>query len=370
MRKSVAILTPQFFDFNGDKCFFGGGERYLIDIANLLKKQGFYVEAYQCAHFEWSKVYEGLRINGIGHPRFVEDVFPDLNEEFQKRTQHFAHHLYLCFDMVYPYVTKTDSIAISHGVWWDSAERPWWRTPEWMEKMKIGLTKPAKIVSVDTNTLNWVRAVIPEIYDENKFEYIPNYVDIDKFKPKKKVGNSDKFTVLFPRRLTAGRGFFVTLNVAKKMTAEYNDIEFLFVGRGCDAEEELMEQISKENPQIRYKWYEMIDMEKAYEQADLVLIPTTYCEGTSLSCLEAMGFGKPIISGCVGGLTDLVIPGYNGELILINEERLYDTIVELANDEQKCKEYGKNARAMAEKAFSKSLWEERWIKVFKDVGWI
>ena len=56
-------------------------------------------------------------------------------------------------------------------------------------------------------------------------------------------------------------------------------------------------------------------MPQVYRYADIVLIPTKAAEGTSLSCLEAMASGRAVIAGCVGGLSDLIVDGYNGLLL-------------------------------------------------------
>ncbi|MBI3556193.1 MAG: glycosyltransferase family 4 protein, partial [Deltaproteobacteria bacterium] len=49
-------------------------------------------------------------------------------------------------------------------------------------------------------------------------------------------------------------------------------------------------------------WHEM---PRKYSSAVCTLIPTVDCEGTSLSALESMACGTPVIATNVGGLKDL-----------------------------------------------------------------
>ncbi len=359
--KSVAILTPQFYDHAGKDIFFGGGERYLVDLAKLMKEMGYHVEAYQSASSRWTNTYDGLTIHGLPYPRFVSDVFPDLNKEFHKVTKDYDYVLYLCFDMCYPEV-RQKSIAISHGIWWDTTERKWWRTQDWYATIKKCLANPYIIVSVDTNTINWCRAVYPEL--ASKFSYIPNYADTSKYTPKPKVG--DKFTVLYPRRLVGARGWKQTIEAAKMLLPKHKDMEFYFVGRGTPGDEEWMRKWAAQEERVRYEWLDMNDMPKAYEQADIVLIPTLGIEGTSLSCLEALACGKPVIAGCAGGLTDLILQGYNGILINVTPESLAKYIEMLYNDPSLRERLGAKAREVA-LSFSKNIWEERWRRLIAQI---
>jgi glycosyltransferase involved in cell wall biosynthesis len=354
----IAILTPQFYQYDGNRCLFGGGERYLIDFAKLLINIGYSPEVFQASAEPWKKEYDGVSINGIYGGKVNKDFFINLNREFAIVTRDYNYHVYFNMDTLYPYVFP-NSICISHGIWWDSLGRKWWRTKTWYDFLFSGLNAIDLLVSVDTNVINWINAVKPEL--KCKKTYIPNYVDTNVFKPDNKKTNNN-IKILYPRRLCKARGWNVCRDVALELTSEYNNVVFSFVGRDTERKEKYMEMLSLENKQIEYTWYEMNDMYKAYEDTDIVLIPSLYAEGTSLSLLEAMACGKPVIAGIVGGLTDLVLQGYNGYLIEINKENLKGSIIELINKPKLRKELGKNAREVSKK-FSKEIWETRWKKL-------
>ncbi len=355
---SVAILTPQFYQFNGIRCVFGGGERYLIDLAKLLQKIGYTVEVFQPSTVgKWVQKYNGVEINGICEPGGYYDFYIELNNQFQALTKDFDYHLYFSLDTLYPY-SFPNSLCICHGIWWDSNDRSWWRSEKWYSYLFQGLSGIGTLVSVDTNTINWINAVKPDLKC-NKV-YIPNYVDLDKFKPDESSADKKEITILFPRRLCSARGWTETRDLALELTNEYPNVIFSFVGRSSfENIEQYMKIICTKNPQIKYTWYEMDDMAQAYKNADIVLIPSLCSEGTSLSLLEAMACGKPVIAGLVGGLTDLVFNGYNGYLIQVTKDSLREAVIDLIENPEKRIRMGHHACDVAQ-TFSKKIWEDRW----------
>ena len=363
-KKKVAIVTPQFLEWSGERCIFGGGERYLAELAELLAGMGCQVDVFQPSNgLQWQKEYSGFRVFGVGDGAFDEDFFLALNQHFYELTQDYDLHIYLSMDLTCPFVFP-NSICVSHGVWWDSTERPWWRSKKWYDRLFAGLNKIDTLVSVDTNTINWLNAVNPQI--QCKKTYIPNYADLDIFKPQEpSAEKKGTVKVLYPRRLVSGRGWSVTKEVAKELLQERSDLTFSFVGRGLEQSERQMELLAEKNPGIEYRWYPVEDMHLAYQDADIVLIPSCYTEGTSFSLLEAMACGKPVIAGLVGGLTDLVIDGYNGLLIQVSEDTLKSAVLRLADNAELRREMGQHALQVAQ-SFSKRFWEQRSKKVITE----
>lgn len=358
----VAILTPQFFEWSGERCLFGGGERYLIDFANLLQKLGYQVDVFQPSMgSEWEKIYNGVKIMGIGDSGLDKDFCIEVNKTFFQRAKDYNIHIYFNLNVIYPYVFP-GSICISHGIWWDSIDRPWWRTEPWYQRFLVGLKNIETLVSVDTNTIKWFNSVMPD--PRLQTVYIPNYVDLDCINSSHS-DRGDYITILYPRRLHSCRGIEICKDVAKELVIEHENLRFMFVGRGSEEDEKVMHQFAAKYPRIEYDWYDMKEIYKVYQDVDIVLIPSLSSEGTSLSLIEAMAFGKPVIAGLVGGITDLILPGYNGLLIDVTHENLKKTILELVGNPDLRHTLGENARVVAEH-FSKAIWEERWKKVILD----
>lgn len=389
--RKIAMLVRGVFYPDGSNLIFGGVERYTIDLCKLLKKLGYEIDVFQGASSIWTQEYQGIRFYGLIDGGWHYNTAPALNQRFHERIENnYDFVIYNGCNLNYP-KSKPNSLSIHHGIWWDCVNTIGlgWVTDrsvshvsaEFYRHMEFCLNNIDKIVSVDTNAINWTRAVFPHI-NNNKFEYIPNYVDLDKFKnleeKKKKslkskknedknIKEDKKFTVLFPRRLEEARGWHITLELAKRLSVKYPDIHFSFVGRQAPQREEMMKKITNIYPNIHYKWLDMADMPQVYQEADIVILPSIWSEGTSLSCLEAMACGKPVIAGLVGGLTDLIINDFNGILIQAGKEgTLENAILDLYNNSKKREMLSQNGLQVV-KRFSKDRWEQQWIKVIKEI---
>ncbi len=65
--------------------------------------------------------------------------------------------------------------------------------------------------------------------------------------------------------------------------------------------------------------------------------------------VEAMASGLPALTPNSGGVTDLVIDGYNGRLYdPYVEDSIVEAVSEMVKDMELCREYGLNGRALAE----------------------
>ena len=91
------------------------------------------------------------------------------------------------------------SIGISHGVYWDN--RSFQNFPTNLNKTIDDIISKleivSSIVSVDTNTINWLRATRSDL--SSNAAYVPNFVDLNQFTPVDKPNG--RLVVLYPRRL-------------------------------------------------------------------------------------------------------------------------------------------------------------------------
>ncbi len=70
-------------------------------------------------------------------------------------------------------------------------------------------------------------------------------------------------------------------------------------------------------------------------------------ETLSISILEAMSMGKPIIASKIGGIPELIVDGENGILVEPKPKKIADRIIELCSDRERMKILGKNAQKTA-----------------------
>ena len=211
--------------------------------------------------------------------------------------------------MAYP-GAPPGSVGVSHSLWWDDGgvvRRPVPNfTPGSGRRWNL-----AVVVANDTNMINWVRATWPEM--EGRFRFIPNFVDLAQFPPGPARTEAGHFVCWCragwsrrrgwspcwrrPSCLRSGRGsrFILSARAPRRRCA------------GCRA--------SRRTAGSPHRSRAMAEMPAEYRDADVVVIPSVATEGTSLSCLEAMASGRPVMAGWVGGLSNLIIHEYNGLLL-------------------------------------------------------
>ena len=98
---------------------------------------------------------------------------------------------------------------------------------------------------------------------------------------------------------------------------------------------------------VQHGWVQNTFKSNLMNMMDVFILPS-YVEALPMSILEAMSYGKPIISTRVGGIPSLVKEEYNGWLYNPNEIQVLDNIIEeIVTDKGKMKAYGQNSRTEA-----------------------
>jgi glycosyltransferase involved in cell wall biosynthesis len=83
--------------------------------------------------------------------------------------------------------------------------------------------------------------------------------------------------------------------------------------------------------------------------ARAVIVPSEYYENCSMSVLEAMAFGRPVIGGNIGGIPEQIRDGVDGYLVEPgNSDALAQLMDKLAADPQQARRMGINARQRLE----------------------
>lgn len=338
----------------------GGAERYTRDIAFLLRDLGYEVEFFQLGVKDFQCTYEGFKVRAFKAENGW--TFPERRMDALSSDKVFYSWYGTSSTFKYP------GAAISHGVWWDNPfyDERYVRTmidPQ----IKRALSGAGKLVSVDTSFMNYCRGSFPELA-VGKIDYIPNYVDLNKFFPQEKMIDRDYVKILYPRRLDPARGIYQAMNLAERLIEKYHHVKFSFaVDRNNETEyQKFVDWASKFYGRVEYKNYGFDEMPSAYRESDIVLIPTQFAEGTSLSCLEAMAMAKAIVTTNVGGLSDLIINNYNGILSDISEESMFNSLCELIENPGLRAKLGDNAVRVAQE-FSKDRWEKQWTKIIKEL---
>lgn len=257
-------------------------------------------------------------------------------------------------------------IAINHGIYWDHKYKRL-KSSNIAEYNNIfdALRVASRVVAVDTNFINWLRT-----YDyplAEKASYIPNYFDSKIFQVNEK-DFSGKIRVLYPRRLYEARGIFIVLKAFDYLLPKHPELELHLVGQANEEDGKIVAQhIERYRDRVTWQEFDMGEMNSVYQESHIVLVPTLYAEGTSLSCIEAMATNNALIATNIGGLPNLVIDGFNGHLINPKYEDLITSLEFFLKNRPLLKEMSNNGLAMS-KTFEKNNWLARWKKIISEVS--
>jgi exopolysaccharide biosynthesis WecB/TagA/CpsF family protein len=208
------------------------------------------------------------------------------------------------------------------------------------------------VVTVDTRLYRHALGLAPE--RSGSIYTLMNFIDTSAFAPaadsaeEEQLRNdqrsawdvpSDKVVLFCPRRLVKKNGVvYPSLALAGMTEADRDRFLLLHAGEGGERTE--MEHIIRENhleKNVRLLGGQGPDsIRELYRLADIVLVPSVHSENveeaTSLSALEAMASGRPLIAGDVGGLAEMVVDGETGLLVPADAEALAAAILRLAAD--------------------------------------
>ncbi|MEI6564442.1 MAG: glycosyltransferase family 4 protein [bacterium] len=191
---------------------------------------------------------------------------------------------------------------------------------------------------------------------------IPNCVDTTHFRPEKTPAerNLDRPVILVPRQICEDRGIHLAIDAfallalrrpgAKLLvTGPCRDAKYLKYCRSLVAHHGLMSRVQFTPPVMNE------DMDKLYRAADVTLIPTLRREGTSLSALESMASGTPVVVTDVAGLRDL--PAFR---VAPTPTALADGLdAVLSNRTAEADRQGQQVRSQ----FNFETWAAAWVKV-------
>jgi len=187
--------------------------------------------------------------------------------------------------------------------------------------------------------------------------YVPNGVDIEKFQPqahselRAKYGIAeDAFVAVLARRLVEKNG---VVDFARAfLEPGMESIVPLIVGDGDErAEMEKVFAQSKAKP-IFAGSQPNEAMPGFYHAADIAVLPS-YMEATSVTGLEAMACGLPLVGTRVGGIPDLIDEGKNGYLVEPRQPRdLAARMLALKQSVEDTRAMGAVSRRKVEEHFS------------------
>lgn len=372
--KRVIIEYVRFYDREGKEKTVGGIQTYISNLAALLANNLYEVIIVQPSNKEFLINENGYSVKGIPCPT---KNFSKISKELIKAIEDnydFNNDILIFASSVLVRKTKfKKTINIQHGIYWDipfikgvrnlpDVLTIALRAIKSLEELKA-VNNSLKTICVDYNYINWYRC---QTLKRNKeLVAIPNFVDTDQETICKKE-NDNIVSIIFARRFEEIRGSRLIINVFKEILNKYENVNITMAGTGAD--EELLKsnfEIYKERVKfIKYAAEDSINLHAKY---DIAVVPSIGSEGTSLSLLEAMWAQCAVICTNVGGMTNIILDGYNGRMISPTHKELVNVLNELIIDKEKREYLSKNAKETVKHSFSKQIWDKKWMNVINNL---
>ncbi len=177
----------------------------------------------------------------------------------------------------------------------------------------------------------------------------------------------DKTILGFVGRMTEAKGLIPFIKELKNHKDKFNDCKFLLVGSG-EQEEEVKELLKEYNlEELFILTGHQDNVYKFYPIIDVFFLPSIY-EGLPMVILEAMSFGKPIVSMNVGSINEVITNNKSGVLIdKGNYREFIDKLIIMKSDKCLSKKYGKQAFNEIDKNYNINNYELEINKVYDKI---
>jgi glycosyltransferase involved in cell wall biosynthesis len=148
------------------------------------------------------------------------------------------------------------------------------------------------------------------------------------------------------------KGVSYLLDAIPAIVSEVPSARFLFLGGGAKERPFLREKAKALNIErfVTFTGHRK-DIHRFYQTMDLSVL-TSLSEGLSITLLESMSHGLPVVATDVGGNPEVVVEGKTGYLVPAKDDRLLaDRIIRLLRDSDLRKKMGEEGRLRVETRF-------------------
>lgn len=195
-----------------------------------------------------------------------------------------------------------------------------------------------------------------------KIEALHNFIDLNDYN----VKTEDEGYALYYGRIIKEKGI---LNLIKAFK-DIKNAKLYIAGDGPDIEK-VKKYIHKNNMEESVKLLGFLSSDKVKEyvrKARFIVVPSIWYENCPYSVLETLAIGKPIIGSNLGGIPELVKDNETGLIYNYNNvKELEERMNKLFNNKEIALQFGKNAKEIAKKDFSKNEYYNKIINIYEGV---
>lgn len=162
---------------------------------------------------------------------------------------------------------------------------------------------------------------------------------------------------LFLGLIHPDKGIFDLLQVLRDNKATLAGKIKLFIGGNGQVNklQELIEAGGLETMVAFKGWVTGHEKENLLQFADVFVLPSYY-EGSPVAMLEAMSYGKPVISTTVGGIPEIVEPGKNGWLHSPGDQHaLLNALLYYINEPENIKMHGERSAQIIKNYYPETI---------------
>ncbi len=165
------------------------------------------------------------------------------------------------------------------------------------------------------------------------------------------------------------KGLDTLLDAARLVKQQGADVIFLIAGNGTDAAREaLVAKITGLGlaGTVVYLGFRE-DIRDIMEQVDFLVVPSIN-ESFSLVTVEAMAAGRPVVSTCCGGPSEIIDDGETGYLVPVNDpEMLASRIIDMVSDSDARQRMGERARSVFREDFHAKTNAEHFSSLYSEL---
>ncbi|NLS13535.1 glycosyltransferase family 4 protein [Vibrio sp. SM6] len=308
MKKKSLHVTMHYFPI------FGGQEVYIDSLSKILLDQGYenkYIQPFR------GKEHEDILFTPPG--RFFHRFIPGfdwfwfnlnvlLSRSFLKKQSLIFCNYFFHYSML-PKDVRT--IVISHGVDWTTKSKDVFN--KYKKSVARSKLRTNDILVANCSEILRYRGLNVQAGESlhtevaNNVFFIPNCIDNSKFRD---LGLKRKKNILVPRNIRRSRGVTLAIEAFNISSASKEGYKLIIAGGPLEGRyyEECIELVDKYQLNERVEFVGNISQDELlsyYNRSLISVVPTLEMEGTSLSALESMSCGCPVVATYVGGLKDI-----------------------------------------------------------------
>jgi glycosyltransferase involved in cell wall biosynthesis len=349
----------------------GGQERYIEALKQVLEHMGHQSTVYQSLSLRQTINRTGVDVSPALPllPRLVPNLgwyFFNLCLRMKRRRLRREDLLIVHYAVHTPPVrSHPNVIVVSHGI-------EWWVPPRnWDDRVRAARARDAfkrfTLVANDTDYLRHCGVDIKpgarmfEEIEPGKW-FIPNCIDTAHFRrvaPDARLAALNPIVV--PRNIYFHRGIHLAIDAYARLVRQGRDGNHLVVVGAIsnrDYYRSLLRLIDELGVKERVHFWgpaDRADMPAIYSAARCTVIPSIFSEGTSLSAIESMACGTPVVATDVGGLRDLPVVHTSSD-----PEAFAAGIARVLDDRDR---YAAEQEHAARSTFNLENWERAWGRV-------